>query len=149
MESQNGWCSSYLTSFLGKVREWLFLNSQQMSNRISWNLSGSHIYMPEPIPGSQEIQYTDWPSFDYMLSLPCAGQEPHPSPIHGEPQRGASLNGPGGRWGMDAARKADIRWMDALLSPCSSPPPQPACPWKEAAPCSHVWLGGRNANSPN
>lgn len=43
----------------GKVREWLSLNSQQMSNGISWNLTGSHIYIPEPIPGVQEIQDTD------------------------------------------------------------------------------------------
>lgn len=25
------------------------------------------MYIPEPIPGAQAIQYMDWPSFDYML----------------------------------------------------------------------------------
>lgn len=39
---------------LGKVREWLSLDTQQMS-RVSWNLIESHMYIPEPITMAQVI----------------------------------------------------------------------------------------------
>lgn len=86
---------------LGKVREWLSLDSQQMSLQFSWNLSGSQMYIPEPITVAQAMQYTDWPSFGYMLSLPTwAGEEPHPC-LDWEWQRGASPHDKAeeeGRW---------------------------------------------------
>lgn len=47
---------------LGRVREGLSIDSQQMS-QVSWSLIGSQVYLPVPITVAQAMQCTDWPSF--------------------------------------------------------------------------------------
>lgn len=121
LESQNGCCSPYLTSLEGKVREWLFLDSQQMS-QVSWTLIGSHVYIPELITLAQAKQYTDWPSFDYCSPFHVE-LETSPTLAWFESGKGEPLKMiSGGRRGMDAG-KANVRY--ACL--CLLVPPLPLC----------------------
>ena len=51
---------------LGGVREWLSLDSQQMS-QVSWSLIGSQVHLPVPITVAQAMT---GPALGYLLSLP-------------------------------------------------------------------------------
>ena len=131
---------------LGKGKEWLSLDSQQMSHQVPWNLTGPYRYIPEQIPMVQITQYTDWPSL--IACSPSLELERSPTLAQIESGKGEHLQmvSRGGRE-MDAG-KADLRWM--LL--CLIVPPIPLgllVRGRMLAPCPHVLLGGRNANSPN
>lgn len=80
---------------LGGVREWLSLDSQQMS-QVSWSLIGSQVHLPVPITVAQAMT---GPALGYLLSLPTwVREEPHPC-LDWEWQRGTSPNDKAGEDG--------------------------------------------------
>lgn len=103
------------------MRKWLSLDAQQMP-QVSWNLIGSHVYIPEPITMAQAMQYTHWPSFD-DCSPSHVVLEKSPTLAWIEWQRRASQND---EW----RKKGDGCWegKHQMCTPLWLPvPPLPLC----------------------